>query len=74
MSQKETAISTTYWSIAGNIALAGGKFVAGYLGNSYALIADAIESTGDVFASVLVLLGLKYSARPADDRRSTTAP
>ena len=38
----------------------------GFFGNSYALIADAIESTTDIFSSLLVLLGLKYSARPAD--------
>lgn len=35
-------------------------------GNSYALIADAIESTTDIFASLLVLLGFKYAKRPAD--------
>lgn len=67
MSNKETAINTTYLSILGNIALAFGKGVAGYFGNSYALIADAIESTTDVFSSLLVLLGLKYSSRPADE-------
>lgn len=37
------------------------------MGNSYALIADAIESTADVFSSVLVWVGLKYSTRPADE-------
>jgi cation diffusion facilitator family transporter len=38
-----------------------------FFGNSYALIADAIESTTDIFASFLVLLGFKYAARPADE-------
>lgn len=42
------------------------KGLAGYFGNSYALIADAIESTTDIFSSILVLLGLKYASRPAD--------
>ena len=42
------------------------KGLTGIFGNSYALIADAIESTTDVFASILVLLGLKYSTRPPD--------
>lgn len=41
-------------------------FLAGYFGNSYALIADAIESTADIFSSFLVLFGLKYAQRPAD--------
>ncbi|MDG2432630.1 cation diffusion facilitator family transporter, partial [Flavobacterium sp.] len=35
--------------------------------NSYALIADAIESTTDIFASLLVLFGIKYSNKPADE-------
>ena len=42
------------------------KGLAGFFGNSYALIADAIESTTDIFASFLVLFGIKYSNRPAD--------
>jgi cation diffusion facilitator family transporter len=40
--------------------------MAGYFGNSYALIADAIESTSDIFSSFLVLIGLTYANRPAD--------
>lgn len=43
------------------------KGLAGFFGNSYALIADAIESTTDIFSSLLVLFGLKYAKRPADD-------
>jgi cation diffusion facilitator family transporter len=66
-SNKNKAINTTYLSILGNIVLAFCKGIAGYFGNSYALIADAIESTTDVFSSILVLFGLKYSARPADE-------
>jgi cation diffusion facilitator family transporter len=66
MSRQETAIKTTWFSIASNALLALIKGLAGYFGNSYALIADAIESTTDIFSSVLVLLGLKYANRPAD--------
>ncbi|MFN4082945.1 MAG: cation diffusion facilitator family transporter [Bacteroidia bacterium] len=66
MSHQQTAIKTTYFSIAGNSVLAITKMCAGIFGNSYALIADAIESTTDIFSSLLVLLGLKYSNRPAD--------
>ena len=61
------AIKTSYLSIAGNGILALGKFLAGFFGNSYALIADAIESTADVFSSFLVLVGLRYAAKPADE-------
>lgn len=57
MNNEQTAIRTTYFSIIGNTALALIKGLAGFFGNSYALIADAIESTTDIFASFLVLLG-----------------
>jgi cation diffusion facilitator family transporter len=61
------AIKASWLSILGNALLAIAKFITGILGNSYALIADAIESTTDVFSSFLVLLGLKYSSRPPDE-------
>ena len=62
----DIAVKTTYFSIFGNVLLALIKGISGILGNSYALIADAIESTTDIFASLLVLLGIKYANRPAD--------
>ncbi len=67
MSNEQSAIRTTYFSLIGNTALAIIKGLAGIFGNSYALIADAIESTTDIFASFLVLLGFKYAKRPADE-------
>lgn len=67
MNVEQTAIKTSYFSIAGNLILALIKAIAGLLGNSYALIADAIESTNDVFASIVVMLGLKYASMPPDD-------
>ncbi|MDQ3047888.1 MAG: cation diffusion facilitator family transporter [Bacteroidota bacterium] len=66
MESEKKAIQTTYLSIFGNAFLAIAKGVTGYFGNSYALIADAIESTCDIFSSILVLFGIKYSSRPAD--------
>lgn len=66
MTNEEKAVNATYFSIIGNTSLAIVKGLAGYFGNSYALVADAIESTSDIFASFLVLFGIKYSNRPAD--------
>ena len=66
MKSQQTAIRTTYFSLAVNVLLVAIKWLAGYFGNSYALIADAIESTTDIFSSFLVLFGLKYANRPAD--------
>ena len=60
-------IRTTIIGILTSIILATIKAVAGIWGNSYALIADAIESTSDVFTSLIVLTGLKIATRPADE-------
>lgn len=51
-----------------NLSLAMVKFIAGVVGHSYALIADAIESAADVFSSLIVWGGLRISAREADER------
>tara|TARA_R110000868_G_scaffold117067_3_gene311052 strand:- start:987 stop:1862 length:876 start_codon:yes stop_codon:yes gene_type:complete len=67
LSKEQSAVQATYFSIIGNTCLAIIKGLAGFFGNSYALIADAIESTTDIFASLLVLFGIKYSNKPADD-------
>jgi cation diffusion facilitator family transporter len=49
-----------------NVCLAIVKGIAGVLGNSYALIADAIESAADVVTSFVVLLGVRMAGKPAD--------
>jgi cation diffusion facilitator family transporter len=53
--------------ILANAALAAIKLVAGLLGHTYALVADAVESAGDVVGSLVVWGGLAVAARPADD-------
>lgn len=50
-----------------NAVLAMVKLIAGILGNSYALVADAIESIADVFSSLVVWGGLHISSRSADE-------
>lgn len=67
MDKTQTAQKASIFSIIGNTLLAVCKWLAGYFGNSYALIADAIESTADIFSSILVLLGLRYASKPADE-------
>ena len=49
-----------------NGLLALTKGVAGFLGNSYALIADAIESTADIMSSIIVYSGLRIAMKPRD--------
>jgi cation diffusion facilitator family transporter len=67
MTNEQTAVRATYFSIISNALLALIKGLAGFFGHSYALTADAIESTTDIFSSFLVLFGIKYSNKPADD-------
>ena len=50
-----------------NVVLVVVKLIAGIVGNTYALVADAIESSTDVFSSLIVWAGLSIAARPADE-------
>jgi cation diffusion facilitator family transporter len=50
-----------------NIVLVIVKLLAGIVGHSYALIADAIESFTDIFSSLIVWGGLRITTKPADE-------
>jgi cation diffusion facilitator family transporter len=54
--------------VAVNAALAILKILTGVFGNSYALIADGIESTSDIVTSLVVWGGLRVAITPADDQ------
>ena len=47
--------------------LAAGKLIAGMLAGSMAVVADGLESAGDVLVSGVVLFGLWVAARPPDE-------
>lgn len=49
-----------------NAALAAVKFAGGFFGHTYALIADAAESTLDILSSSLVWAGFRVAAKPPD--------
>ena len=49
-----------------NIGLALIKCAAGLLGNSFALVADGLESVTDVFSGLVVYFGLKIAVKPPD--------
>ncbi len=53
-------------SVLANPLFALGKIIAGILGNSYALVADGVESCADVFSSLVVWKALRVAAKPAD--------
>jgi divalent metal cation (Fe/Co/Zn/Cd) transporter len=50
-----------------NTGLAITKLVAGIVGHTYALVADAVESTADIFSSTIVWGGLSVASRDPDE-------
>jgi len=54
-------------SIAAYIILSALKLFVGYISDSEALMADGLNNTTDILASVSVLIGLRLSQKPADD-------
>ncbi len=62
----EACLQTTLLGILVSALLAAIKGITGIVGNSYALIADAIESTTDIFSSLIVYAGIKISTLPPD--------
>jgi len=58
------------WAQAGllvNVLLVLVKLIAGIVGHANALVADAVESSADIFSSLIVWMGLSIAARPADE-------
>ena len=63
-----TGIQLARTGLITNGVLALVKLLAGILGHSYALIADAVESVADIFSSLVVWGGLRLASRDADQR------
>jgi len=62
-----TAVKVTVYGMIANIILTIFKFVAGILGNSAAMIADAVHSLSDFITDIVVIIGLKAAGKPADN-------
>ncbi len=60
------AAHVTKVSMVLNFLLTGFKFVAGTLGNSSAMIADAAHSLSDFITDIAVIVGLKIAKKPRD--------
>jgi cation diffusion facilitator family transporter len=65
-SSAKKGLKTTLIGIIVSFFLAAVKIFSGIIGNSYALIADGIESLTDIFTSSIVLTGLYFASKPAD--------
>jgi len=67
MASVETGLRLSKLALLINALLAAIKIAAGVLGHSYVLIADGIESTADIFSSIVVWGGLRVAVLPADE-------
>ena len=65
-SLQKTGLKVSVVTIIINALLSVFKLLAGIFGNSYALISDAIHSASDVFSTIIVIIGVKISAKKAD--------
>jgi cation diffusion facilitator family transporter len=61
------SLQSTFVGILVNIVLVTMKAAAGIFGNSFALVADAIESASDVIVSVVVWFGIRIASREPDE-------
>jgi len=67
-SRIKKGIRTGIWGMLANIAIASGKLVAGILGRSTAIVADAVQNYSDALVNLATILGLKYSAKGPDEK------
>lgn len=63
---EKIAVRVSVITIIFNVLLTAFKFVAGFLGHSLAMVSDAIHSASDVLSTVIVIIGIKISAKAAD--------
>lgn len=64
--EKKTANRVSVITIIINLVLSVFKFLVGILGNSQALISDAIHSASDVVSTVAVMFGINLSDKKSD--------
>ena len=66
MDEKKIVSKLSTIGILGNVLLAAFKLVSGILGNSGAMISDAVHSLSDVFTTLIAYIGVLMSKRPED--------
>ncbi|MDR3318918.1 MAG: cation diffusion facilitator family transporter [Clostridiales bacterium] len=63
----EYAAKVTAVNMASNLFLAVFKMLAGIFGHSAALISDAVDSTADIFSSLIAMIGIRISDKKSDE-------
>ena len=63
----ETAMHISKISIMTDIILSAFKLFAGIFGRSGAMVSDAVHSLSDVFSTIIVMIGVRFSGKKADE-------
>lgn len=64
---KKIALQVSVITIIVNFLLTAFKFIAGILGNSSAITADAVHSFSDVISTIIVIIGVIIASKPQDN-------
>lgn len=67
---KETKKASIF-GIIGNIFLLTIKLIIGIITNSQAMLADSVNSAGDIFSSLMTFIGNKIASKPRDNDHNT---
>ena len=73
MDRKQIVERVSAISIAVNLILSAGKLAAGILAHTGAMVSDAVHSASYVFSTVIVIIGFRLSAKPADQEHRAAA-
>lgn len=66
MENNKIANRVSVQTIIANLILSVFKLIIGFIGNSSAMISDAIHSASDVFSTIVVMIGIKMAAKESD--------
>lgn len=66
MTREQEIYKITLWGSLCNALLVAFKFIAGFVGNSSAMVADAVHSLSDFLTDILVIVFVRISAKPKD--------
>jgi cation diffusion facilitator family transporter len=68
---REALANRAIWiGLLSNLLLTAFKIIAGILGHSGAMLADAVHSLSDFATDIVVLVGIKFAAKPADKQHT----
>ena len=67
MGRYKSVNTASILGILGNLFLLVIKGMIGFITNSRAMIADAFNSAGDIFSSVITFIGNKIASKPSDE-------